>query len=149
MIRAVPGIAAAATALALSACEDAPSTSVEDSPSIVAEDEAGDADWASTSPPIFRGVGQEPGWIVRIYPDYIVYEADYGERTVRVRTPEAEAGEDTVRYVTDELTVEIADGECADVMSGARYGASVTVIEDGRSLSGCGGEELASAEEVN
>ncbi|WP_298017206.1 hypothetical protein [uncultured Parasphingopyxis sp.] len=149
MIRAVPGIAAAATALALSACEDAPSTSVEDTPSIVAEDDAGDADWAPTSPPIFRGVGQEPGWIVRIYPDYIVYEADYGERTVRVRTPEAEAGEDTVRYVTDELTVEIADGECADVMSGARYGASVTVIEDGRSLSGCGGEELASAEEVN
>lgn len=147
MIRAVPGIAVAATALALSACEDAPSTSVEDSPSIVAEDEAGDGDWAPTSPPIFRGVGQEPGWIVRIYPDYIVYEADYGERTVRVRTPEAAASEDTVRYVTDELTVEIADGECADVMSGARYGASVTVIEDGRSLSGCGGEELSGPEE--
>lgn len=137
-----------ATALLLAGCEDVPDTSVQDSPSVVAEGEES-GEWEPTSPPIFRGVGQEPGWIVRIYPDYIVYEGDYGEREVRVRTPEAEADGEVTRYTTPELTVEIADSECSDAMSGARYGATVAVIEEERRLEGCGGEQLSGPEEAN
>lgn len=92
---------------------------------------------------IFRAVGQEPGWIVRIYEDEIVYEADYGERTVRARTPEPEETEDGRRYITNRLTVEIVDASCSDAMSGAGYSARVTITEGERSVSGCGGERTS------
>ncbi len=138
---------AIAALLALTACEDSVSTDIQESPSIVTEDGApelsGDDTFAADPAvaPLFRGVGQEPGWIVRIYEDEIVYEADYGERTVRVPTPDAEETEDGRRYVTGQLTVEIVDDECADTMSGARYSAQVTITEGERSVRGCGGEQ--------
>lgn len=127
-----------ASLLVLGGCEGELSSDVQDSPSIVAEDETPAAEDEET--PIFRAVGQEPGWIVRIYDDIMTYEADYGERRVTVNTPEAEEFDGGRRYVTDALIVEIMDTDCNDSMSGAAYPASVIVTEDGRvPLQGCGG----------
>ncbi|NNC72219.1 MAG: hypothetical protein HKN78_05005 [Sphingomonadaceae bacterium] len=148
--------AASLFALALSACEDAPSTDIEQSPSIVAEGEAPELSGEDTfdggvpdagNDVLFRAVGQEPGWIVRIYENEIVYEADYGQRTVRALTPEPEETEDGRRYVTNRLTVEIVEESCTDSMSGAGYAAQVTVTEGERTVQGCGGEQLSGPDE--
>lgn len=125
-----------ASLLALAGCEGELSSDVQDSPSIVAEDESAEAE----EMPIFRAVGQEPGWIVRIYDDVITYDADYGERRVTARTPEVEEFDGGRRYENDSIIVEILDQPCSDVMSGAAYPAKVTVTETGRSpVEGCGG----------
>lgn len=122
--------------LVLGGCEDQIGSNVQDSPSIITEDDSAAAD----ALPIFRAIGQEPGWIVRIYPDITIYEADYGERRLTVNTPEVEEIEGGRRYVTDALIVEIMDTACSDTMSGAEYPASVIITEDGRvPLQGCGG----------
>lgn len=129
-------LALAACALMIAACDETPDTSITDSPSIVTEDEAQQAE----QEPIFRGVGQEPGWTVRIYPDVISYEADYGERNVTVPTPEVEEFGEGRRYETPALTVEIREEPCSDAMSGAPYPATVTITESGRPpVQGCGG----------
>lgn len=134
-----PSVSAAlltVSALTLAGCEGELSTDIQDSPSIVAEDEGTE----EQEMPVFRAIGQEPGWIVRIYDDIIVYEADYGERRVTVNTPEVEEIGGGRRYVTDALIVEIMDTACNDSMSGAPYPASVIITEDGRApLQGCGG----------
>lgn len=122
--------------LALAGCEGELSSDVQDSPSIITEEESA----AEQDMPIFRAIGQEPGWIVRIYPDITVYEAEYGERRVTVNTPEVEDIGGGRRYVTDALIVEIMDTACSDAMSGAEYPASVIITEEGRApLQGCGG----------
>ncbi|MBC2777912.1 hypothetical protein [Parasphingopyxis marina] len=125
-----------ACAALLAACDETPQASVQDSPSIVTEEEAQQAE----QQPIFRAVGQEPGWTVHIYPDVISYRADYGERTVTVPTPEVTEFGGGRRYETQALTVEILEDPCSDAMSGAYYPATVTVTENGRPLvQGCGG----------
>jgi uncharacterized membrane protein len=127
----------AATAL-FTACEEVPDTSIQDSPSIVTENERQQAEEA----PVFRAVGQEPGWILRIFRDIVTYEADYGERTITVNTPAVEEFEGGRRYETEALIVEIRDESCNDAMSGAPYPATVTVTESGRPpLQGCGGPQ--------
>ncbi len=130
-------VAAAAIALPLSACEDFSDPAITDSPSIVTDDEAANAE----PEPFFRGVGQEPGWFLRIYDDVIVYEADYGERRVTARTPELETFEGGRRFENDSITVEILDEPCTDAMSGAGYPAIVTITERGSApVQGCGGD---------
>ncbi|QLC24106.1 hypothetical protein HFP57_03040 [Parasphingopyxis algicola] len=125
----------AATLLTLTACEE--QLDVSESPSIVAEGEAA----AAEPEPMFRGVGQEPGWFLRIYDDVIVYEADYGERRVTARTPEVEPFDGGRRYENDSITVEILDRPCTDTMSGAPYPAVVTITERGSPpVEGCGGD---------
>ncbi|MEO1167597.1 MAG: hypothetical protein AAFW97_02680 [Pseudomonadota bacterium] len=125
----------AAAALPLAGCEEQADGSAADSPDVVAEDEAAEPE------PIFTGVGQEPGWFLRIYDDVIVYEADYGERRVTARTPEVENFAGGRRYENDSITVEILDEPCTDSMSGAPYPAVVTITERGGSpVEGCGGD---------
>jgi len=123
--------------LVLVACEDDISLNVQDSPSIVAEDDSPSVE----DDPIFQGVGQEPGWFVRIYDDIIVYDANYGERRVTARTPEVELFDGGRRYENDSIIVEILDQPCSDSMSGADYPAKVTITEIGSSpVEGCGGD---------
>ncbi|RED15656.1 hypothetical protein [Parasphingopyxis lamellibrachiae] len=122
--------------LALAGCDEEIDLGVQESPSIVAEEESAGAE----ETPIFRGVGQEPGWLVRIYDDVIMYDADYGERRVTARTPEVEEFDGGRRYENDSIIVEILDQPCTDTMSGAAYPAKVTITETGLSpVQGCGG----------
>jgi uncharacterized membrane protein len=91
----------------------------------------------------FRGVGQEPGWLLYVLPDrWIDFRYDYAERRVRTPVPEATGEGGTTRYKVateaHELSVVIDDGECHDAMSGDAYPASVVVELDGRRFAGCG-----------
>jgi uncharacterized membrane protein len=126
---------AGSACLLLIGCEDVPDLGVEESPSIVTEEEAAEAE----NPAIFTAVGQEPGWILRIYDDVIVYEGDYGERRITANTPEVEPFEGGRSYTTRALAIEIREVPCTDVMSGAEYPETVSISEGGTSVQGCGG----------
>ncbi|WP_395644856.1 COG3650 family protein [Terricaulis sp.] len=92
----------------------------------------------------FRGVGQEPGWLLDIYTqDRIVLQYDYGEHTAEFPLPQPGAAQEgATRYETSAngqtLTVTIRRFPCQDAMSGQDYPSTVEVIIDGRTLQGCG-----------
>lgn len=95
----------------------------------------------------FRGLGQEPGWLLEIfYNDSIVFLADYGTRRFVGSTPEprVHGDGDTTRYVTragtHRLEVTIARDSCTDIMSGFRFPATVAVTLDSARYQGCGRE---------
>lgn len=92
----------------------------------------------------FRGVGQEPGWIVDVYTqDRIRLTWDYGESTADFPLPAPTyPQEGSTRYesATDgrTLAVTIRRFPCQDAMSGEAYPSTVEVVIDGRTLNGCG-----------
>ncbi|MBI1250250.1 MAG: hypothetical protein GC189_02115 [Alphaproteobacteria bacterium] len=92
----------------------------------------------------FRGLGQEPAWILDVYADEIRLSYDYGNReAVFPRTPPALGAAVADRVYASEagghsLRVVIGDEPCQDVMSGELYPRSVQVTIDGRQMQGCG-----------
>lgn len=92
----------------------------------------------------FRGVGQEPGWIIDIYTqNRIVLLLDYGETMLEFPLPQADTSQEfATRYQTQangrNLAVTIRRAPCEDVMSGEPYPSTVEVVIDGRTLTGCG-----------
>lgn len=92
----------------------------------------------------FRGVGQEPGWMIDIYQqNRIVLLLDYGEAIAEFPLPEPSYPvEGTTRYEAQAegraLAVTIRRFPCQDAMSGENYPATVEVVIDGRTLNGCG-----------
>lgn len=95
----------------------------------------------------FRGLGQEPGWLLEIYSgDSIVFLPDYATRRIVTPAPEPLPLPDTpgVRYEartgTHELDIRIVCDSCTDVMSGFRFEATVTVTSNGDVYQGCGRE---------
>jgi uncharacterized membrane protein len=89
--------------------------------------------------------GNEPGWLLVLYPDRFVWEADYGESHYEgpvtpgpvapgIRTFEATPRDD----VGASIRIEIRRGLCRDGMSGAAFGAEVTILRDGETYRGCG-----------
>jgi uncharacterized membrane protein len=102
------------------------------------------ADGARAAGVDFRGVGQEPGWIVDIYQrDRIRLLLDYGEtlRDFPLTAPTYPV-EGATRYVTQvegrALTITIRRAPCEDVMSGEPYPSTVEIVIDERTLTGCG-----------
>jgi uncharacterized membrane protein len=92
----------------------------------------------------FRGIGQEPGWMIDIYRENrIVLLLDYGESVAEFPLTEPQSPQDgatlyQARSGERTLTVTIRRAPCRDSMSGEAYPATVEVVIDGRSLSGCG-----------
>lgn len=92
----------------------------------------------------FRGLGQEPGWVLEIREGAeLRLLADYGQRQVSVPHPErVQEGAGRVRYHGrgdhGELRVLIEATTCHDVMSGEEFPARVTVLLDGTEYEGCG-----------
>jgi uncharacterized membrane protein len=91
----------------------------------------------------FRGVGQEPGWLLEIdRGDRIRFSYAYGEREAVVPTPEpsVEGGTTTYRAETEAgaLVVTITGEACTDAMSGEPYEATVRVELGGETYGGCG-----------
>lgn len=92
----------------------------------------------------FRAVGQEPGWIVDIYTqDRIVALLDYG--ATRLEFPRGEPAypaEGATRFQAQgeghTLSITYRRAPCEDAMSGQAYPATVELVVDGRTLSGCG-----------
>lgn len=94
--------------------------------------------------PSYKAVGTEPGWALTITPKAMSYQGDYGAVTISEPTPprfRPVAG----RYAGTRLAVTIAPGPCSDGMSDRTYRDTVTVVADGKSVSGCGGGTIAEA----
>lgn len=96
----------------------------------------------------FRGVGQEPGWIVEIgsgdVPDRIDLRLDHGtvvRRLADVRVSATSEGTGAIYTASDAtgtVRVVLEPGPCADVMSGEAYPTAVTLELGDRTLTGCG-----------
>jgi uncharacterized membrane protein/membrane-bound inhibitor of C-type lysozyme len=93
----------------------------------------------------FRGLGQEPGWLVDVDLDRQVrWVGQYG--TVRFATPAPDVVEQTdgasvwsASTAEHELTLRVVDEPCEDAMSGQAFTHTVTAEVDGEELRGCGG----------
>lgn len=92
----------------------------------------------------FRGVGQEPGWILDVYQsERIVLVWDYGEQRIDLpRSAPTYPQEGATRYEAHggghTLVVTTRRTPCQDAMSGEQFPATVEVVIDGRTLNGCG-----------
>jgi putative lipoprotein len=93
----------------------------------------------------FRGVGQEPGWVLDLDDGrWIRYVGDYGATTVFAAAPDPErAPEGGAVYRARggdgrELVVAIRQTPCRDVMSGQSFTHAVSVRLDGGQVDGCG-----------
>ncbi len=132
-IALVLGLTLAACALRTTAPPEAPAEMPEDS----------DAPWnaARLAGAGFRAVGNEPGWMVEVYPDSLVYVTNYGED--RYRFPDYTAT-DAAPYVYEAaadghtLTVTLSDEDCLDDMSGFPFETTVVLDFDGQTSRGCG-----------
>ncbi len=93
-------------------------------------------------PPSYKAVGTEPGWTLSVTPKTMTYEGDYGSVTIAEPTP-SRFRPVQGRYAGTRLQVTIASGPCNDGMSDRTYRDTVTVVADGRTVSGCGGGEVA------
>lgn len=94
--------------------------------------------WGGT----FRGLGQEPGWLVEIDPEGLHWLGDYGEVEFTTGPPAHQdaSGEMVWTASTANHTIRVFALEeiCHDVMSGHEFSHSVTVEVDGTTYSGCG-----------
>jgi uncharacterized membrane protein/membrane-bound inhibitor of C-type lysozyme len=93
----------------------------------------------------FRGVGNEPGWVLEISErTRITYLGDYGQTRLELRSgpPVENDAARQVRYTasddTHRMSVVIEAASCRDSMSGEEFSSRVTVNLDGRELRGCG-----------
>ncbi len=91
----------------------------------------------------FRAVGNEPGWQLEIQNGrQLLYVGDYGMQRMMTPDPGPTASDDVTLYqaVTEsgELIVEISDQTCTDTMKGDSFPNSVTLVVNGRTLTGCG-----------
>ncbi|MDX1494048.1 MAG: hypothetical protein R3253_08325 [Longimicrobiales bacterium] len=91
----------------------------------------------------FRGIGQEPGWLVDVDLDReIRWVGSYGE--VRFATGRPETREDggavvwQARTSDHAIRVRVRPEPCNDSMSGRPYPLTVRVTVDGSDFSGCG-----------
>jgi uncharacterized membrane protein len=93
----------------------------------------------------FRGVGNEPGWVLEIRnSDSIRFSYDYGERVVEVPAPQPES--DAVARAstwigqsdTGPLVVTVEGQTCNDTMSDHNFESTVSVRLGDREFRGCG-----------
>lgn len=140
-------------ALALAACAPSPQTEDAPAPAPEAQDATPQAanlarvpNWtvARSQGVDFRGVGQEPGWIIDIYQqNRIVLLLDYGETLLEFPLPTpAYPQEGATVYETSAnnrtLRVTVRRAPCEDAMSGEPFPSTVEVRIDDRTLTGCG-----------
>lgn len=137
--------------LALAACTaetpNNPSTTAVETPGVGASDALAEMpswDGARAAGVDFRAVGQEPGWLLDIYrTDRIKLIWDYGEQNAEFPlTAPSTSQEGATVYQSQAsgrtLAVTIRRFPCQDSMSDEAFPASVEVVIDGRTLSGCG-----------
>jgi uncharacterized membrane protein len=111
---------------------------VVDTPAQAVAGEANQA--AATAEQAYTARGQEPGWLLTIAGGSIAYQGNYGEKKIQVPVPAEIKTANGRRYETERLTIEIKNGRCNDAMSGHGYSDQVTIVADGETYQGCGGE---------
>lgn len=94
----------------------------------------------------YMALGTEPGWTLEITPERLNYAGDYGETVIAVPNPGAQTTTAGNRYAAGRLTVDVAPGPCSDGMSDRHYADTVTVVADGKRVTGCGGAILPPTE---
>ncbi|HET9886067.1 MAG TPA: hypothetical protein VFR10_01050 [bacterium] len=96
----------------------------------------------------FRGIGQEPGWIVDVVgadgSERLEVSADYGDLKLKFEPVNREENATPPRTFyraksgAHSIEVEIIPQPCSDAMSGQPYDHTVIVRLDARELHGCG-----------
>lgn len=92
----------------------------------------------------FRGIGQEPGWLVELTDGgQISAVLDYGATTLTLPAPSSDTAEDgTVAYDastdTDHLILRIKRKVCIDSMSGESHASTVELLVNDKPYQGCG-----------
>lgn len=89
----------------------------------------------------FRGVGNEPGWVLEIRnADSIRFKYDYGQNEIEESAPEPQVdpANRVARYVTESMEVTIEGVTCQDTMADYSYESRVTVKVGDREFHGCG-----------
>ena len=92
----------------------------------------------------FRGIGQEPGWMVDVHrQSRIVLLLDYGQSLIEFPLPAPRfPSQGQTQYQTQangrSLTLTLRETPCQDSMSGDAFPVTVDLVIDGRALSGCG-----------
>lgn len=94
--------------------------------------------------PLFRAVGNEPGWRLDVTAAGLSLSMDYGERRVFAPSPlvidAAGARSYQAMSAGGELSVLVFDRRCVDSMSAMNHPNTVEVRWQDRVLRGCGGE---------
>jgi len=137
-------------ALALAACAPAADEAATEAPGETAQNRDANMaampawDSARAAGVVFRGVGQEPGWMVDVHrQSRIVALLDYGQTLLEFPLPAPRfPSEGQTQYQAQangrSLTLTIRDTPCQDAMSGESFAATVDLAIDGRTLNGCG-----------
>lgn len=89
----------------------------------------------------FRGVGNEPPWILEMREmSRIVLMTDYGETRIERPLPEAvtDQGRKMTQWDAGDLQIEISAERCHDTMSGESFESRVVIHWRGQVLRGCG-----------
>jgi uncharacterized membrane protein len=90
----------------------------------------------------YRALGQEPGWVLEIGPEWILFEYDYATHRSVFTLPEpfVERGRTIYegRSRTQQIRITIADKRCRDTMSGEPFPNTVAIHLDERRFHGCG-----------
>ncbi len=87
----------------------------------------------------FRGIGNEPPWILELWPEEVVLKTGYEQQRRAWPRPEPVTLERASRFdLGDGVSVVLEGKACADTMSGEGFETTVTVTDGGRTYSGCG-----------
>jgi membrane-bound inhibitor of C-type lysozyme len=89
----------------------------------------------------FRGVGNEPGWVLEIRDAESIrflYDYGQGELDESIPEPEVDRANRRTRYVTESFEVTLEGVICQDTMADHSYETRVTVILGDREFHGCG-----------
>ena len=95
----------------------------------------------------FRAGGNEPPWRLDIGVGKMTLLTNYGQARAEAETPRPVATPDSWKYVAHaggrDMVVTILDRMCVDSMTGMPYPDTVTVLFEGKTLGGCGGDPAA------
>ena len=91
----------------------------------------------------FRGIGNEPGWVLEITSDKeVVLITNLGENTTTFEVTEKYLGTHATEYkmksIHNTLFVRIENRECKDTMVDKTYESTVYINFDGINMQGCG-----------
>jgi uncharacterized membrane protein len=90
----------------------------------------------------YAALGHAPGWVLTIENGRLKFVTSSPKTVLESPTPLAEPTSLGRRYATDRLALEITNQPCNDVRSGIAFADTVTVLANGYSYRGCGGERV-------
>ena len=133
-------------AIALSACTSNKSPPTEAVPAPAAPVTALASPWeqARTRGITFRGIGNEPGWLVEVgagEAPALHAELDYGERKIDVAHARPLTGATGYAGITGdgiEVKLQLRHADCSDGMSDETYPASTELKVGDKTYTGCG-----------